>query len=92
MKYDSVYMGINEPHVSTLSVYPNPAMDKIMIETSTITTTSHLSILNPNGQEIITGQISEPKTAINISNLPRGVYFVRVTNDKTVEIGKIIKQ
>jgi len=28
---------------------------------------------------------------IDISNLPSGVYFVRLTNDNTVAVGKIIK-
>jgi hypothetical protein len=44
------------------------------------------------GQQLITRQLTEPKTQIDISNLPSGVYFVRVTNDKTVEVGKITKE
>jgi hypothetical protein len=92
MKYDSVFVGIDEPQKSRLLIYPNPATDKITIEISGIAIKSQLSIMNLNGQEVIIRQITEPKTQINISNMPSGVYFVRVTNDKTVEIGKMIKQ
>jgi hypothetical protein len=92
MKYDSVYIGIIEKQKPRISLYPNPATDKITIETYAIPTQSQLSIMNLNGQELITRTITEPKTQINISNLPNGVYFVRVTNDRTVEVGKIVKR
>ncbi len=70
-------------------LYPNPASTSITIETIT---KGSLSFLTLNSQQLITHQITEPKTQIDISNLPKGVYFVRVTNDKTVEVGKFIKQ
>jgi hypothetical protein len=74
---------------NTFSIYPNPTSSHITIETPSI---GHLTILNLNGQEIITRQITGPKTQLDISNLPGGVYFVRLTNDRTVTVGKIIKQ
>ncbi len=92
MKYDTVSFGISELNQSQISLYPNPATDKITIETFPTTIKSQLLITNLNGQEIITRQITELKTQIDISNLPAGIYFVRLTSDKTVEVGKIIKQ
>jgi hypothetical protein len=92
MKFDSVFVGIKVKQESRFSLYPNPATDKITVETSGTSTASYLAILNIEGQELITRQITEPKTQLDISNLPGGVYFVRLTNDKTVEVGKIIKQ
>ena len=92
MKYDSVSVGINELQQSKFSLYPNPSTDKITIETSTTPIKSQLSMMNLNGQEVLTRQITESKTQIDISNLPSGVYFVRLTNDKTVEVGKFVKE
>lgn len=92
MNYDSVFVGINEPQESKLSLNPNPATDKITIEISELPIKSQISILNLNAQEILTRQITEPKTQLDISNLPSGVYFVQLTGDRTVEMGKIIKQ
>jgi Secretion system C-terminal sorting domain len=77
---------------SNLSVFPNPANDKITIEISGKTNESNLAIVNIEGQELIKQKISNRKIQIDISNLPSGVYFVRLTNDKTVEVGKFIKQ
>ncbi|NQT78595.1 MAG: T9SS type A sorting domain-containing protein [Bacteroidetes bacterium] len=44
------------------------------------------------GQEIITRQIQDPKTEIDISNLPAGIYIVKVWNDKNVMVQKVIKE
>jgi hypothetical protein len=92
MKYDSVSSGISELFHPQIPIYPNPATDKITIETSATPTKSQLSITNLNGQALITRQITEPKTHVDISMLPSGVYFERLTNEKTVTVGKIIKQ
>jgi hypothetical protein len=83
---------LHEQQQSRLTLYPNPSTDQITIETSSTPTNSQLSIMNLNGQEILTCQITESKTTIDISTLPSGVYFVRLTNDKTVEVGKFVKQ
>jgi hypothetical protein len=58
----------------------------------TIQTQSQLSIMNLNGQQLITCQINESNTTIDISTLPSSVYFVRLTNDRTVEVKKFVKQ
>jgi Secretion system C-terminal sorting domain len=92
MKYDSVYTAIDELSESRLSLYPNPATDKITIVSIATPIQSQLSIMNLNGKELTTRQITQPQTQIDISNLPSGVYFVRLTSDRTVEMGKIIKQ
>jgi hypothetical protein len=88
MKFDSVFVGIKEPQESRLLLYPNPATDKITLEISGETTESDLAIVNINSRVFITCQITKPKTQIDITNLPSRVYFVKLTNDKTVEVGK----
>jgi hypothetical protein len=92
MKYDSVIFGINEQQISKLSLYPNPATGKITIEIGDGQAPSQLSMMNLNGEEVLTCRLIKPKTQIDIRNLPSGVYFVRLTNDKMVEVGKLVKQ
>jgi hypothetical protein len=77
---------------SQISIYPNPATTEVIIETSAIQTQSQLSIMNLSGEEIISYKITQPKTKIDVATLPNGVYFVRLTNDRTVGIGKFIKK
>jgi photosystem II stability/assembly factor-like uncharacterized protein len=74
---------------TSLEIYPNPSCNSITIETKG---NGHLSILNLNGQELITCQITKPKTLIDIRRLTSGVYLVQVTSEKAVQMGKFIKQ
>jgi len=92
MRYDSVPVGISELLKSKFSIYPNPATDKITVEVSGETQDNYFEIVNIEGHQIMTNQITQPKTEVDISSLPSGVYFVRLTNDRTVEIGKFVKQ
>jgi len=75
-----------------MKIYPNPSSDYITIETSSTPAKSQLFLLNADGQQLITRQITEPTTTIDISTLPSGVYFVRLTDDRSVAVGKIVKQ
>jgi hypothetical protein len=91
MYYDAP-AGIRELQSSQILIYPNPATDKITIKILGKPAQSGLSIVNIEGRQLITRHITEPKTQINISTLPSGVYFVRLTNERTVEVGKFIKK
>ena len=87
MKFDSVFVGINEIRPSLhLTIYPVPATDNITIETSSTSPQCQLSVITPGGQEIMTTHLAGPFTQLDIRTLPAGIYFVKVTNEKTVEI------
>ena len=72
-----------------IKIYPNPTFTHITIETPV---QSQLSILNLNGKEVMKQTITKPKTLVDISTLPNGVYFVRVTEKRAVKVGKFVKQ
>jgi photosystem II stability/assembly factor-like uncharacterized protein len=86
-------LGVNDQPSSLnyLKIYPNPIKDKITIELL-ITGNTQFSIINVSGQELMMGQITDNKTKIDASNLPKGVYFVKLTNKQTLEVRKIIKE
>jgi len=89
---EPVVVGIKKLTPESISIYPNPAIDKITIKIEEDQAPSQLSIMNLNGKEVLTSSLIKPKTQIDINNLPSGVYFVRLTSDRTVEVGKIVKQ
>jgi len=78
--------------IGKLKIYPNPAKNNFISSSLAITGNSQLSIFNVNGEKVMEKQLTEPETQIDISVLPRGVYFVRLQNEKIVEVGKFIKK
>ena len=77
---------------NSFSIYPNPSTNHIIIEMPGTCHEGRLSIMNLHGEKLLTRQIKGPKIQLDISNLPHGVYFVRLTNDRTVQEGKFMKQ
>jgi len=75
-----------------ISIIPNPATGIITISHPVLAGTALLSIFNTGGGKVLESQLNNAETRIDISALPRGVYFVRLQNEKMVEVGKIIKE
>ena len=85
-------IGINEAsNPSKILLFPNPAIDEITIEISATSVPTPLAIMNINGQKLLHQEITEPKTQLDITSLPSGVYFVQITGEKRVEIVKLMK-
>jgi hypothetical protein len=78
---------------SPISIYPNPANNGITIETRTIPGKStFLTIINPGGQQLIERKIAEPTMMIDVHAFPPGLYFVKITDDRSVQFVKFLKQ
>jgi len=74
-----------------LSIYPNPSASEINFEGQGCSSGNNLSIMNMNGRELIRTRMVCPKTVVDISRLPGGVYYARISGEKTILVGKIIK-
>jgi hypothetical protein len=74
-----------------LNLYPNPASDKVTISTD-MTEHSVISVYSLQGQILLQQQIKQGKTDIDISELAKGVYILKLTSDARVEEGRIIKE
>jgi hypothetical protein len=79
---------------SAVRIYPNPSSKNITIELpkTTAIKNTNLSIYNLNGQEVLSKRITEQMIVENISDLPGGVYFITVLNDRTLLTGKFFKR
>ncbi|MBI3502111.1 MAG: T9SS type A sorting domain-containing protein [Bacteroidetes bacterium] len=54
--------------------------------------TTGVTIYNDLGQEIYKSAISNPQSAIDISNQPKGIYFMRVQSESKVYTEKVVIQ
>jgi hypothetical protein len=77
---------------NNIYIYPNPANEKITVLASDLSNNTRLSMFSISGQQHIDMLITEPETQIDITTLPGGIYFVRLQNEKMVEVVKMIKE
>lgn len=85
-------MAVNEVHNSNFKVYPNPVKDILFIENNNYLN-SKFELINTEGKIIQTFDLElNNKNKINISNLPKGIHFYKITeNGKVIDSGKILK-
>lgn len=73
-----------------LKVFPNPATDKINIQS--YIDGNAIEIRNVFGQVQMSKPVTENKFTIDISSWPTGYYFIRITNVKgMVQLGSFLK-
>lgn len=80
-------VGLNEEVSNTLSIYPNPTTDFVIVETNTSGT---LEIIAVNGQVIYSTNTTKNKTTINTTEFASGVYMVRFKNATSESFSKLI--
>ena len=85
-------VGILEPPIAIhhFQIIPNPANDQIMIHTPQQAEPGKLQIFNASGQLMKKTDVVGPEQNIEITNLPSGIYFVKLVCDKTRSMEKLI--
>jgi len=82
--------GIITNSPTELSIYPNPAIDILTIET-TRSGQHTVEIASVNGQLLFIDKIEEPTYQIDLSSFQKGLYFITVRSSDFVRTEKIIK-
>ena len=79
------HTGLDEYEVrqSQLSVYPNPATDHITVSFPNMQN-GKLFIYNIVGEQIMSRELADETSNISIAGLAKGIYMVRVTDDKGI--------
>lgn len=73
------------------TVYPNPANNQLNIDKKENIEISSLSIFNTLGQLIITIPNAQKTSAVDVSGLKSGNYFLRINSDRGISNTKFIK-
>ena len=80
---------------SGFSIYPSPSSTQITIELPLVPTSKQstsLFLYSVNGKQLITRQITEQKTMVDVAGLQQGIYFVKIILYDGVMVGKFVKQ
>jgi len=72
-----------------VKIYPNPAKDKLIIDTNELTI-KKLEILNLLGKKINSQWFNDK--SINVLALPQGLYFLKLETDKGIITKKFVKE
>ena len=76
------------------SLYPNPAVSSFNLEGQTSSEKIHFSMLNVIGDELRSGDISTNgnnfSEKVDVRDIPSGMYFLKIENDKSIITKKVI--
>jgi hypothetical protein len=86
--------GINENNSIPIHIYPNPASNKLTINLSQLKNLQNtsVSIYDIQGKLLLQQSITQPQTELTITQFAKGVYIVKVNNDKDTLISKFVKE
>ena len=74
---------------STIDIYPNPSDDIINIEIENINNAT-INIYNVSGKLIFSEALHSKQEKIDISGFSKGIYIVKVMQNRTVNFGKMV--
>lgn len=79
--------------LAATALYPNPAVSQFILDLSAYSiTTGQLALLNTSGQRVLNQQVDLSQTTVDISNLPKGLYFVEFTSAERKMVGRIVRK
>jgi hypothetical protein len=77
-------VGVSEPKTSCLHIWPNPANSQCTIE---LETDSNVEVFNLKGQIMATYTLKKGANPIDVSGLPKGMYFFKTAEGS---VGKVM--
>ncbi len=77
--------------LKNVDVYPNPASQRIYIDFNFVTIEeSKMTLLTPNGTVVMTKNITNQTEPVNVSNIPDGIYLLKIERDNESRVFKVI--
>ncbi|WP_158281917.1 FG-GAP-like repeat-containing protein [Winogradskyella wandonensis] len=73
-----------------LHIYPNPAIDTTNISSYSIINT--VILYNSFGQEVYSKEVNSKSIKLDLLDFMSGIYFLKISTDKSTIVKKIIKQ
>ena len=86
-------VGIDENKLATVTLYPNPTSASVNVELGEGMRATDIRLFNTFGQLISTTSVNSSVTALDLSQLPNGIYFVQIFNNRElVTTSKVVKK
>ena len=81
----------NNNNIGSFKIYPNPVSNVITIDCGNINNIANqpYSIKDALGKIVLKGKLNDGETAINVEHLSKGIYCIKIANNKA---SKFIKE
>lgn len=83
-------LSVSDFNTTNFAVYPNPATNLITITSPTLI--KQVEVINILGQKVITMSPNSGQVQLNINNLSTGNYLLRISDDTTTQVKRLIKK
>ncbi|MFB1039130.1 MAG: T9SS type A sorting domain-containing protein [Polaribacter sp.] len=87
--YKEATTGVRDNELLNVSMYPNPAADRLNISASN--TIKNASIFNILGKKVMSLEINKNSESIDVSSLASGIYLIKYSIDNAIGTAKFIK-
>ncbi len=84
------YDDVIENTAVSLSVYPNPSSDKLIVESRDMV--ERYDIYNVTGEMVGGSPVNTTSFEVNVSGLPEGVYVIKVASEGLVQTKRFVKK
>jgi hypothetical protein len=75
-----------------IDIFPNPASEVLSFRNVDVNSKKLISIFNMNGQLLSDNYINEDQKSLDISNLPQGIYSIKIQTERETIYKKFVKQ
>ncbi|MCD6365951.1 MAG: PKD domain-containing protein [Bacteroidales bacterium] len=84
-------VGVENNQIAGLTIFPNPNNGHFQINLPSSTDT-YIQISDVTGKTVWIKQSAQNHVSVDLTNIEKGVYFIRIQNDKITTIQKIVIQ
>ncbi len=87
-------IGINEIifDENEISIYPNPTNSKLTIESEYFGINHKIEVVNSLGESLFSSKLISRNTVVDVSHLSSGIYFLKISSDKSVAYKKFVRE
>ena len=73
-------------------MYPNPASDVLTVQLPTGTEKAEVSVFDYTGRLVSSKTISSNDSTLDVQNISKGIYIIRVATNSKIGVQRFIKK
>ena len=88
----SLTLGISENKLLSFEMYPNPVSDVLNIQLPSGTDKAEVGVYDYTGRLVSTKTVSSNDSTLDVQNISKGIYIIRVATNSKIGVQRFIKK